>query len=241
METVIAEKTVREIAIENPSSIRVFEALGIDYCCGGRRPLSEACASAGIDSEKFNRLLAATAAVSASPDTAGWNEKRLSELIAHVVERHHGFVRAETPRITGMLAKVAAKHGAAHPEVAEIVNCFGAMAQELASHMAKEEQILFPHIERLEQAAAAGQPAPRPFFGSVERPIATMMAEHDDAGALLARMRELSGGYVPPAGACPTFIGAYRGLEEFERDLHRHVHLENNILFPRAVELEQRA
>jgi len=233
------EKTVREIALENPSSIRVFETLGIDYCCGGKRSLSDACSRADIDVDKALALLDQADRKSQAGQTGEWVDRPLNELMAHIVENHHGFVRRETPRIAGLLAKVFAKHGPTHPEIAQIENLFFSMSQELSTHMLKEEQVLFPHIERLEKAAQTGAPAPQAFFGSVTRPIANMAAEHDDAGAILAQLRELSNGYTAPAGACPTFVGLYSGLEDFERDLHRHVHLENNILFPRAIELER--
>jgi regulator of cell morphogenesis and NO signaling len=229
------EKTVREIALENPASVRVFEALGIDYCCGGQRSLSEACARAEVDVEKTLALLAAAGRDEIPGE---WTTRPLSEIIAHIVAHHHGFVRRETPRIAGLLAKVNAKHGAQHSELSQVENQFISIAQELAMHMLKEEQMLFPHIEGLERAAQTGAPAPVAFFGSVTRPIATMIAEHDDAGAILSRLRELTNGYSAPADACPSFVALYGALEDFERDLHRHIHLENNILFPRAAELE---
>ncbi len=233
------EKTVREIALEDPSSIRVFESLGIDYCCGGKRPLSEACSHAKVDLGRVVELLEQSARDSQTPEAGEWSAKPLRELTAHIVEKHHGFVRRETPRIEGLLAKVAAKHGPAHPEIAQIEQLFSAIGLELSTHMLKEEQVLFPYIERMEEAVQAGDRVPVAFFGSVKRPIANMVAEHDDAGALLAQIRELSNGYTAPGGACPTFVALYSGLEEFERDLHHHVHLENNILFPRAVEMEE--
>jgi regulator of cell morphogenesis and NO signaling len=232
------EKTVREIALENPSSIRVFESLGIDYCCGGKRPLSDACSRAGVDFDRVIDLLESATLDSQAP-AGEWKEKPLRELIAHIVTNHHGYVRQETPRIHGLLTKVASKHGPAHPEIARIEELFTAMGQELSTHMLKEEQVLFPYIERMEQALLAGMPVPAAFFGTVKRPIANMVAEHDDAGSLLSQIRVLSNGYTPPEGACPTYVALYRGLEEFERDLHHHVHLENNILFPRAIRIEQ--
>lgn len=233
------EKTVRDLALENPASIRVFESLGIDYCCGGKRSLSEACSRANLDLNRVVDLLEKAARDSHVQESEGWNERPLSDLIAHIIDKHHTFVRQETPRIESLLTKVVAKHGPAHPELLQIEQLFTAIGQELSTHMLKEEQVLFPHIARMEQAALRGVPLPPAFFGSVRRPVANMLAEHDDAGALLSQIRELSGGFVPPAGACPTFLGLYRGLEEFERDLHHHVHLENNILFPRAIEMEQ--
>jgi regulator of cell morphogenesis and NO signaling len=234
----ITEKTVREIALENPSSIRVFESLGIDYCCGGKRPLSDACSHAKVDFDRVIELLE-TAKLESQTPAGEWKDKPLGELTAYIAAKHHGYVRQETPRIHGLLTKVAAKHGPTHPEISMIDELFTALGQELSTHMLKEEQVLFPHIERMEQAVLAGSPAPAAFFGTVKRPIANMVAEHDDAGALLSQIRVLSNGYTAPAGACPTFLALYRGLEEFERDLHHHVHLENNILFPRSIEMEQ--
>jgi regulator of cell morphogenesis and NO signaling len=232
------EKTVREIALETPSSIRVFESLGIDYCCGGRRPLSDACIHANVDPDRLIELLKNAQRDSHAPDAVEWQEKSLAALIGHVVQKHHAYVRQETPRIAALLTRVNAKHGPTHPEIGQIEQLFSAISQELATHMLKEEQVLFPYVERMEEAVQNGDPVLPPFFGTVQRPIASMMAEHDDAGAILTQIRELSRGYAPPFGACPSFVGLYRGLEEFERDLHHHVHLENNILFPRAVEME---
>jgi regulator of cell morphogenesis and NO signaling len=233
------EKTVREIAVESPSSIRVFESLGIDYCCGGRIPLGAACSRADIEVDRVLELLEAAHRDSQPSEVGEWGDKPLRDLVAHIVEKHHRFVRQETPRIESLMAKVAAKHGPTHPEILQIESLFTAIGQELSTHMRKEEQVLFPYIERMEQAVLSGNPAPPAFFGSVKGPIANMVAEHDDAGALLSQIRELSNGYTAPGEACPTFLALYHGLEGFERDLHHHIHLENNILFPRAVEMEQ--
>jgi regulator of cell morphogenesis and NO signaling len=167
-----------------------------------------------------------------------WTNQSLRALIAHIIQKHHSYVRQETPRIEMLLSKVVAKHGPTHPELLEINQLFSAIGRELSTHLLKEEQVLFPYIENLEDARLSGDPAPAAFFATVKRPVAMMVAEHEDAGALLSRMRELSSGFTTPAGACPTFLAAYRGLEEFERDLHQHIHLENNILFPRAIEME---
>lgn len=234
------EKTVREIALENPSSIRVFESLGIDYCCGGKRPLSDACSHASVPVDRMLALLDQAERDAQAPVTDEWGDKSLTDLIAHIVRKHHVYVRLETPRIEALLMKVAAKHGPSNPQLAQIEHLFSAIGQELSTHLLKEEQVLFPYIRRMEQALGTGEPIPAGCFGTVRRPIANMIAEHDDAGALLAEIRQLSRDYSAPAGACPSFLALYRGLEEFERDLHYHVHLENNILFPRAVEMEDR-
>jgi regulator of cell morphogenesis and NO signaling len=234
------EKTVREIATENPASVRVFEKLGIDYCCGGRKPLAQACEEAGVSMERALHLLtnAGPAEDAAEPD---WNASRLSALTVHIVTRYHDVARREIPRIEALAHRVKSRHGEAHPELTEIENLFLSLAQEFSTHMMKEEQMLFPFIERIEAAEHDGKPAPTMPFGSVARPIAVMTADHDDAGALLARMRELSSGYAIPDDACPTYRAFYHALEEFERDMHHHVHLENNILFPRAIAMEAEA
>ena len=235
---IVTEKTVREIALKNPASMPVFELLGIDYCCGGGRRLGDACRSAGVDLDHLLLLIERAERDTRAPAPTDWREKRLVDLIGHIVNQHHAFVRTEIPRIEALLIKVFAKHGSAHSELHGIDALFRAIGQELSTHLFKEEHVLFPYIERMEKAAANGGPRPQACFDSVKRPIANMIAEHDDAGALLEQIRELSGGYTPPAGACPTFHALYRALDAFERDLHQHVHLENNILFPRAIALE---
>jgi regulator of cell morphogenesis and NO signaling len=233
------EKTVREIAVECPASVRVFETLGIDYCCGGKKSLRDACTSAQVPLERVMELLSNAANTLAGPDDAVWSTAPLDNLTTHIVQKHHRYVRQEIPRLDLMLAKVADKHGAAHAELSEIKRLFAAIAQELSTHLLKEEQVLFPHIDRMAIALRQESPLPPAFFGTVEHPIANMLADHDDAGEVLARMRELSNGYAPPEGACPTYRALYQGLAEFEQDLHRHIHLENNILFPRAIEMER--
>jgi regulator of cell morphogenesis and NO signaling len=233
------ELTVGQIAAAEPASVRVFESLGIDYCCGGKRGLADACSRIGVSvDEVIARIAEAGQTIHAYTPTL-WAEAPLTTLIRHIVERHHAYIRAETPRIQMLLEKVITRHGAAHPEIAQIRDLFTAAAQELSTHMLKEEQVLFPYIARMEQAANAGQPLPPAFFGSVARPIARMIADHDDAGDLLSEMNRLAGGYTPPTDGCATFRALYQALAGFEIDLHEHVHLENNILFPRALALER--
>jgi regulator of cell morphogenesis and NO signaling len=239
--TTTTEKTVREIAIENPATIRVFETLGIDYCCGGKRSLSDACLQANVPMAQVVELLATAGRDTGEDNANSWNDAPLHVLTAHIVTKHHAFVRQETPRIESLLQKVISRHGDRHPEVRRIQELFLAMAQELSTHMMKEEQILFPYIDRMETALLAGEPLPKTCFESISSPIANMMADHEDAGALLASIRELSSSFAPPVGACPTYRGLYHSLAEFESDLHRHVHLENNILFPRAAQMEAAA
>jgi len=231
-------QTVREIAIEHPTTVRVFESLGIDYCCGGKRSLRDACQRAGVPVEHALDLLAAIKEDS-TVDTANWGGASTQELIRHIVGRHHSYVHSETPRLMTMFEKVVSRHGQAHPELASIRDLFKALTEELSVHMHKEENVLFPYFEQMESAVARGAAPPPAVFGSVEMPISRMLADHDDAGELLAKIRALSAEYQAPDSACPTYRALYHGLEEFERDLHHHVHLENNILFPRALHMEQ--
>jgi len=233
------EQTVREIAIENPSSVRIFESLGIDYCCGGKRSLQDACQRANVPLDKVLHLLSTVD--DQPPEAMGnWTGARIRDLTQHIVEQHHGYVRRESPQLVSMFVKVVARHGAAHQELKPIQELFVAMLDELYMHMMKEENVLFPYLAKMEAAVSEGRPAPPAMFGSVEVPISRMLADHEDAGALIARIRVLSGVYRPPEEACPTWRALYEGLEEFERDLHQHVHLENNILFPRALEMERK-
>lgn len=230
-------RTVREIALENPATVRVFEAFGIDYCCGGKRPLAEACERAGVPvAEVVHQLREASSVPGEDRDRS---RDAFTELIDHIVSRHHSYVREEGPRLEALLDKVVSRHGDDHPELITIRGLFTAMHQELVTHMFKEEHILFPFLKQMDAAARAGSPLPPACFDSVGTPISRMLADHDDAGELLSRMRGLSSGFQAPAGACPSYRGLYHGLQEFERDLHFHVHLENNILFPRALEMER--
>jgi len=233
-------QTVREIAIEHPATVRIFESLGIDYCCGGKRTLKDACERVGVPVERALELLAQVEEHSPA-DAANWSGASARELIRHIVGRHHSYVRSGAPRLEMMFENVVSRHGEDHPELASIRDLFGALTQELFAHMHKEENVLFPYIEQMESAVGRGAAPPPACFGSVEVPISRMLADHDDAGELLARIRVLSSGYRPPDSACPTYRALYHDLEEFERDLHHHVHLENNILFPRALHIEQGA
>ncbi len=239
---IIASKTVREVAVETPGATRVFEKLGIDYCCGGQKPLDEACRAAKLDVDEVIRRLEESERGESERSAEGrdWSGARLSELTAYIVARHHGYVRQESPRLEQLLAKVVSVHGQNHPELGRIQEAFEALAAELASHMFKEEQVLFPYIDEMQAAVDRGQPVPPPFFGTVRNPIQMMMAEHDGAGEKLRDMREASANYTLPADACVSYQTLYKTLQEFERDLHQHIHLENNILFPRALEMERR-
>jgi regulator of cell morphogenesis and NO signaling len=234
----VRKRTVREIAIEHPAAVRVFESLGIDYCCGGKQTLKDACERAGVPVERTLDLLAQIEEHPPS-EAENWAGASAQELISHIVGRHHSYVRSETPRLMTMFDKVVSRHGQDHPELVPIRDLFSALTQELFAHMLKEENVLFPHLEKMDAAMTRGELPPPAVFGSIEMPISRMLADHDQAGELLAKMRVLSSGYSAPESACPTYRALYHGLEEFEHDLHHHVHLENNILFPRALHMEQ--
>jgi regulator of cell morphogenesis and NO signaling len=230
-------KTVREIALEQPSSIRVFEGFGIDYCCGGRKPLAEACAAGQLEvDEVLAALESAANADAASP--IDWPQASLSRLVEHIVATHHSYVKRELPRLAVLAQKVVNRHGDTQAHLPAMQKTIAQLDGELTFHLAKEENVLFPYIAGLEAALASGSSQPDACFGNLANPIAMMTREHDAAGALLAELRRLSDDFTPPAGACPTYRAFYRGLEEFEQDIHLHIHLENNILFPRAIELE---
>ncbi len=227
-------KTVGQLVVERPSRARVFERFGIDFCCGGKIPLGEACAKRELDTEKVVGALEEADSTVGDTDEPDWTRAALSELIAHILERHHAYLRVELPRLAQIVAKVHAVHGERHPELADVHQTYDALRAELESHMMKEEQILFPLIEAMEATGSieGGH------CGSVNNPISMMEHEHESAGTALARMRSLTGGFVPPEGACNTYRVMLDGLSELEADLHRHIHKENNILFPRASELE---
>lgn len=231
------DKTVREIALEHPEFIRVFEHFGIDYCCGGRKPLGEACRAASLSIDDVTAALDAAAA-SATPVETDWSQLPMRLLIGHIVATHHAYVKAELPRLAAFAGKVVTRHGDTQPHLLALQNVLGQLENELTHHLAKEEQVLFPYITALETAVGSGSALPEACFGSVAQPIAMMTSEHDVAGELLREIERLSNGFMPPVGACPTYLGFYTGLKEFQQDLHRHIHLENNILFLRAVEME---
>lgn len=231
----LAETVVGKIVARQPHVARVFETFQIDYCCRGGTTLAEACSIQKVDIEE---VLSAIQDAQNSPpptDETNWNEASLVSLADHIVETHHQFLVTELPRLTGLIEKVNNAHGERRPELAKVSTTFVAMRSELEAHMAKEENILFPAIRMME---TEGVPQSFP-FGSVDNPIAMMEHEHEDVGNALRQLRELTEDYTPPADACPTYRVMLESLNNLELDLHLHIHKENNILFPRAKELEQ--
>ncbi len=228
--------TIGEIVATDFRTARVFEHFGIDFCCGGRRSIAEACERAALDPQTVERALLALPPVAEHDDSdlTRWSADRLIE---HILTNHHAYVRAALPSIGRQLAKLVEVHGQRHPELARIAASFDHMSRDLLQHMMKEERVLFPYIREL-GSAHRGESSQSP-FGTVENPIRMMEREHREAGDELRLIRELTSGYVPPAEGCPTYRVCFAQLAEFERDLHRHVHLENNVLFPKAIELER--
>ncbi len=240
--TVMAEKTVKELALENPTATRVFEKLGIDYCCGGKLPLDQACRAAKLSlDEVLDSLEMAASSARAAQTVHDWQAEPLADMIAHITNTHHKYVREEIVRMAPLFEKVCSVHAERHPELREIRETFQGLADELTMHLMKEEKVLFPFIARMEEEDIQKEPVLPSPFGSVQNPVAMMEHEHDSAGHALRAMREASRGYTPPPQACVSYQALYKALAAFESDLHQHIHLENNILFPRAVAMEKRA
>ena len=236
----IAEKTVRELAVENPGATRLFERLGIDYCCGGNQTLEQACQGRNLSIDKvWDSLQAAQHSAEAGREDRNWQAEPLSNIVAHITNTHHKYTRDEIARLGPLFAKVCSVHGANHPELLRLRDIFKGLSQELTTHLMKEEMVLFPYIIRMEEAVIEKAPILPPPFGSVQNPVSMMEHEHDSAGNALRTLREISRGYTAPPDACISYQTLYKALADLEANLHRHIHLENNILFPRAIEMEK--
>lgn len=233
-------RTVREFAIEIPNATRVFEKMKIDYCCGGNQPLNEACNQAGLRVEEVIQLLSQAELTGPASDGSDIQSQPLAQLANYIINKHHVFTREELERLTALFEKVCSVHGVNHPELLEIQSEFQTLKAELEPHMLKEERILFPYIARMESVIVENAPPPFPPFGTVRNPVAAMVREHDGAGEILKRIRDLSVNFVVPENACFSYRTLYNALEGLEADLHQHIHLENNVLFPRAVEMENK-
>lgn len=230
--TIDTASTVGQLVAENPSRARVFERVGIDYCCGGKTPLEAACREKGLDA----RTVAAMLDISAEINTGRFADAQamtLSQLADHIEATHHAYLRRELPRIEGLVGKVVRAHGERHPEVLQVATVFAAFVEELTQHMMKEERILFPAIRNLEQTGDA-----QFHCGTLSAPMRQMEAEHDAAGDALSQFRTLTRDYSTPADVCNTYRALMDGLHDLEEDMHQHVHKENNVLFPKALSLE---
>jgi regulator of cell morphogenesis and NO signaling len=230
--------TVGELALEIPGATRIFEKVGIDYCCGGKRSLGEACSIAGVSVEEMMTSLQFAGVTQPRTRQPTFLDASLSELIDHIVEEHHAFTRTEIHRLLDLLNKVCIAHGPHHSELGKLKVLFETLSDELEPHMLKEERVLFPYVIGMEEAIRNSRSVPTPPFGSVANPVRRMMTEHDNAGELLKQMRLLTSNYTTPPDVCYSYHTLYQALAELEKDLHQHIHLENNILFPRAIELE---
>lgn len=231
MATLTPQATVGQLVAERASRAKVFERFGIDYCCGGKMSIADACQRKGIDPTSVIAALdAVDAALGAQSAERDWAALPVEELVLHVLNTHHAFLREAMPRLSFLTSKVARVHGDDHPELHEVAGTFGKFHAEMDAHMAKEENVLFPIIVGL----ATGREVAGP---PVHMPIMVMEGEHDTAGADLAAINRLTNGYAIPEGACNSYRAMLDGLRELELDTHQHIHLENNVLFPRALAL----
>ncbi|MBL7922678.1 MAG: iron-sulfur cluster repair di-iron protein [Bacteroidia bacterium] len=235
MKEIHSKDSVGSVVAADFKTSAVFNRHGIDFCCGGMQTLEEAAATAGIDPAT---LISELAVALKSPDeSAAYDEWPLGRLIAHIESRHHHYVETHIPVIQEMLDKLCRVHGHRHPELPEVREHFGQGAAQLLEHMKKEEKVLFPMIRNMLLAAEEGRGAESLPY-SVSMPIRMMRHEHETEGARFAGIANITGNYTVPDDGCTTYRAAYALLKEFESDLHRHIHLENNILFPKAMEME---
>lgn len=232
--TIEATATISDLVTQRPSRSRLFERLGIDYCCAGKLTVAEACAKKGLDLAEVADLIQMSDAEPLSGDELDCAAMTMCELVDHIISTHHAHLIRELPRLGALSEKVAKVHGGEDPRLVELRNVFGEFAAEMDAHKMKEERILFPAICRLE----SGESNSGCCFGSVSTPIGVMESEHESAGRALAQMRELTDEFNPPEWACNSYRALLDGLRELEADTHRHVHKENYILFPRAIEIE---
>lgn len=233
------EKTVGQLVAEDYRTAQVFKNHKIDFCCKGNRTLQEVAAHKNLDSEVLLQELVEARKESQS-DLPDFNTWPLDLLIDYIEKKHHRYVEERIPILKQYLNKLCHVHGTKHPELYGIFEHFTASAGELAKHMKKEELVLFPHIRKMVQGPTQGKRLDRPHFGTVRNPIQMMMEEHDNEGERFRKIAKLSSDYTPPDDACNTYRVTFSLLQEFEGDLHRHIHLENNILFPKAEALESK-
>ena len=229
--------TVAQIVSKNIKSAHIFKKHGIDFCCGGGISIERACQKNNVD---FNILEDDMRTIDDKPGRAhDYNSWELDFLIDHIVNIHHSYVEESLPIMYEYAEKVAKVHGHYYTEVKKVYELIQKLVKDLSDHLKKEEQVLFPYIKYMLQVKKEGQPASAPPFNSVNNPIRMMENEHEHAGDLFKELSRLTNGYMPPEEACNTFRALYAKLQEFEQDLHQHIHLENNILHPKAIELEK--
>lgn len=232
----IDNKTVAELVSENYRTADIFKKNGIDFCCGGKVTVKEICQKKKLPFEDIKRDLELVHdIIEFDHDYNSW---QLDKLADYIIDNHHKYVIDNVPTITNYAEKVAKVHGTANPEVKQVYYLFRIVSDELLRHMCKEENILFPYIKNLVQVQREGASFNPPHFGTIQNPIQMMEAEHEMAGNYLVKIAEISNNYTPPLHACNTYRVLYAKLKEFTDDLHKHIHLENNILFPKAIAIE---
>lgn len=226
--------SIGEIVANDYRAADVFKKYKIDFCCGGKKTIAEACSKKNVNPDAVKKDLSSLGSKAEGPSQnfAHWDPAFLADYIVNV---HHKYVTESIPVLLEYTNKVARVHGDSHPEAIKIAQLFIEAAEELSSHMIKEERVLFPYVKQLASMQATGSP-----FGSVRHPVNVMEDEHELVGKIFEEIRQLTQDYMPPAGACATFRVSYLKLKEFEEDLQQHIHLENNILFPKAIELEDK-
>ncbi|WP_439880085.1 iron-sulfur cluster repair di-iron protein [Pontibacter sp. MBLB2868] len=231
-------ETVGEMVAKDYRKAQVFRKYGIDFCCGGKKTVKQVCHEKGIKQEELEQALS-TADVAGKSREEAFDKWELAFLADYIVNVHHKYVQEAIPVLYEFTTKIARVHGSQHPELLEVAKHFANVASELEAHMPKEERVLFPYIKRLEEAQKNNVKLDSPAFGSIQNPINMMEMEHEQAGNELEAIRALTANYTLPADACATYTVTFKKLQEFEEDLFRHIHLENNILFPKALELEK--
>ena len=235
--TVDTTITIGEIVADDFRAAQVFSKYNIDFCCKGNRTLEEVCAKKQIPvSQLVEDLSEAMTATAGSIDYAAWPSDLL---IDYIEKKHHRYIEEKTPALLQFLNKLCKVHGERNPELFRITELFTQSATDLAAHMKKEELILFPFIRKMVKAKSSGQPLDMPHFGTVENPVSMMKHEHETEGDRFEEIAQLTHNYQPPASACSTYKVTYAMLRDFQDDLHTHIHLENNILFPRAIAMER--
>ena len=236
--TITPETTLATIALRSDAHAAILARHRLDFCCAGRRTLSQACAASGLDVGAVLSEMDANARRRAAAAVPDWNGRPLTEVMDFIVATHHTFARGAFARIAPLMAKIVAKHGERYAELPRIARLVRELEAELTPHMLREERVLFPYIRSL-ALETAGRPVVPP-FGTVQNPVRIMAAEHDRDAGLVAELAAATDDFTAPANACTSHRALYAALAELRLDLLRHVSLENNVLFPRAIALEER-
>lgn len=234
-------KTLSDYASNVPGAVEVFEQFGLDYCCGGGRMLDQACKELGLTvDEVLAKLNQAEENKKVKSEFIDWSKESLINLVNYILTTHHIYTKREMEQLPKLLTKVIIAHVENHPELKKLAQILQTLVDELDQHMMKEEQVLFPYVIALEKSKASREKLPPVCFGTVQNPIRVMMFEHDTAGDLLKSIRQITNDYTIPTDVCPSFRSLYQRLQDLEQDLHKHIHLENNILFPQVIKLEDK-